>query len=430
MEASLKEVISTLKSREMLPAFPEGYRVPLPAVNKVELYLSFYGNDCCRHCITNAGPHRKEVMKPEDARKVLQNVAGYSVINRLRSVAAGGDFDFKMPDDCRKLDELTEPPPEMTDELIARYSDCLMGKGYISRWVKGGSSIDLNFGRPSVRLSGGEFFTWPHELEGRKIPESERLVYQKELLEDIREILPEYDIYILTNGRFAESGEKARQVVKHWAGGTGGGRGRTRISISLDIFHSPPKKSTVEEMLSRIWAACREYGLGAPFLYGLNNYWVALAGRALEEFGCCYGCRPEVNDAAGSEYIPGGDIRLDPVDLTATGGCRELKGFVCETEYGSMLVNNIVVMPSGRLAYCCACVGDFGSFLDDPADSLRNIMTDPVAVMLRREQTAINLLNIAVELDPSIKVFGYGRKAAATGSTCYQLLSGRRPKAE
>jgi len=91
-----------------------------------------------------------------------------------------------------------------------------------------------------------------------------------------------------------------------------------------------------------------------------------------------------------------------------------------------MLVDNIVIMTTGQLAYCCVCVGDFGNFLYEPENALKSITTDPVAMMLRREQTAINLLNIAVELDPTIKVFGYGKNAAVTGSTCYQFLSGKR----
>jgi len=426
MSATLETVLATLSARDLIPQFPDGFQVPLPAINKVEFYLSFYGNDCCSHCITDSGPHRKEVMQPHNIRPILENVAKYSVINRLRGVANGGKFVFDLPGKCKKLDDLAEPPEKMTDELIQQYSDCLMGKGYSSKWVKEDSTVDLNFGRPSVRLSGGEFYTWPHELDGRKIAENERLVYQKALLDNIREILPEYDIFILTNGRFAESDEKANRVIEHWAGDPTTAGGRTRMSISLDMFHRPPNGSTVEQMLKRIWAGNKASGLGAPFLYGINNHWVALAGRALEEFGCCHGCKVEFKNVSGSSYNPEGDIKLDPVDLVASGGCRELKGFVCETERGAILVNNIVIMPTGQLAYCCVCVGDFGNFLQKPEDALKSIMTDPIAMMLRREQTAINLLNIAVELDPTIKVFGYGKNVAVTGSTCYQLLSGKR----
>ncbi len=428
MSPTVKRVIHTLYQRDLIPSLPEGCQIPLPGINKIELYLSFYGNDCCKHCITNSGPHRKEVMKPGHARTILENAARHSVTTRLKNAAGGGKFEFRIPDKCKELDNLPGPPRKMNQELIQQYSNCLMGKGYTSRWVKGESNVELNFGRPSVRLSGGEFYTWPHKIDGREVPWRKRLLYQEQLLNDIREILPEYDIFILTNGRFAESREKTRDVIKHWSGGPTRSGGRTRMSISLDIFHRPPAGSTVEQMLDRIWNACKESGLGAPFLYGINNHWVALVGRALEKFGCCYGSRPDFRNVSRSSFNPESSIKLDPVDLAATGGCRELKGFICETEYGAMLVNNIVIMPAGQLAYCCACVGNFGNFREHPEEALKKITTDPIAMMLRREQSAINLLNIAVEMDPSIQVFGYGSRAAATGSTCYQLLSGKRPE--
>jgi hypothetical protein len=314
----------------------------------------------------------------------------------------------------------------MNEELIQEYAECLMGKGYSTKWISEAITVDLNFGRPSVRISGGEFYTWPHIIEGRKIPENERLNYQKQLLDNIRALLPEYDIFILTNGRFADSSEKANRVIEHWAGGETATGGRTRICISTDIFHRPPPRSTIEQMLQRIWAANKATGLGAPFLYGVTNHRIALVGRALEVFGCCNGCKPEFRNVSASSFNPEGDITLDPVDLTAMGGCRELKGFVCETEYGTMLVNNVSIMPSGRMAYCCVCVGDFGDFLHEPEECLRNSLSDPVAIMLRRKQTAIDLLNTAIELDPTIKIFGHGENAAVTGSTCYQLLTGMR----
>jgi len=47
-------------------------------------------------------------------------------------------------------------------------------------------------------------------------------------------------------------------------------------------------------------------------------------------------------------------------------------------------------------------------------------------LMLRRAETAIPLLNTAVELDPTIKVLGAGEHPAVTGSTCYQLMTGKR----
>ncbi len=426
MKPVLEKVLKKLNRKNLLPQLPDGFKAPTPAIKNVELYLSFYGNDRCEHCITNSGPHRKEVMPPKNARTILENIAAFSVINRLTTVANGGKFVFNPPHKCMELDKLSQPPEKMTEDLIQKYSQCLTGKGYSSRWIKGESSMHLNFGRPSLRISGGEFYTWPHLIEGQKIEENKRLLFQKQLLNDIREILPDYDIFILTNGRFAESDEKTRRVIKHWAGGTTKAGARTRLSISLDIFHRPPNGSTVEQMLKRIWAACKTSGLGAPYLYGINNHWVALAGRALQTFGCCHSSNTHFKNVSGSSYNPVDNIKLDPVDLVAKGGCDELKGFVCQTKYGTILVNNIVIMPTGRLAYCCVCVGDFGNFLENPQLALKRIVTDPVAMMLRKEQTAINLLNIAVESDPTIKVFGSRENAAVTGSTCYQLLSGSR----
>jgi hypothetical protein len=91
-----------------------------------------------------------------------------------------------------------------------------------------------------------------------------------------------------------------------------------------------------------------------------------------------------------------------------------------------MFVNNIIVMPSGRLAYCCVCVGDFGDFVNDPEECMKNCMRDPIAMMLRHKLTAASLLNTAAQMDPTIKLFKEGENAAVTGSTCYQLLSGKR----
>jgi hypothetical protein len=323
------------------------------------------------------------------------------------------------------LDELSQPPERLTEDMIQEYADCLMGRGYSSQWASPVSTVNLNFGRPSVRISGGEFYTWPHVIRDRRIPENERLNYQTQLLHSIRTTLPEHDIYILTNGRFAESAEKAKRVIEQWAAGETPAGGRTRICISTDIFHRPPPGSTVEQMLERIWAANRQAGLGAPYLYGVTNRRIALLGRALESFGCCSEMT-EFQNVSGSSFNPTADITLDPINLAAAGGCRELKGFVCETQHGVILVNNVVVMPSGRLAYCCACVGDFGDFLNDPEECLRRCLTDPVAMMLRRRETTISLLNIATELDPTIAVFGSGENASVAGSTCYQLLSGKR----
>jgi hypothetical protein len=426
MSLLVEKVVNNLSERNLLPEFPEGFNFPLPTINKVELYLSFYGNDRCAHCITNSGPDRKEILSPDNARRVIENVANYSIITRLCSIFGGGKFRFGRPDKCKELDGLSKPPDKMTKESIQEYVNCLAGRGYTSEWVKGDVTVKLNFGRPSVRISGGEFYTWPHSLDGRKIPEDERLNYQKQLLDNIRVLLPEYDIFILTNGRFAENDDKAGYVIEHWAGEQTPAGGRIRICISVDIFHSPPKGSTLEQMLERIWAASRRVGLGAPFLYGVTNHQVAIVGRALETFGNCDECKPEFKNVSGSLFNPAENIILDPVDLTVMNGCRELKGFVCETEKGTLFVNNIIVLPSGRLAYCCVCVGDLGDFVNEPEECMRNYMKDPVAVMLRHKQTAANLLNTAAQMDPTIKLFKEGENAAVTGSTCYQLLSGKR----
>lgn len=426
MQTLIKDVIKTAQQRSVMPQFPDSVRFPLPAINDVELYLTFHGNDTCAHCITNSGPHRKEIMTPNNAKKVIGNIAKFSVLTRLHRVERDGTFVFKRPQKWRVLDSREEPPDKLTDRLRQDYTDCLMGKGYTSQWNSKSGVTELNFGRPSIRISGGEFYTWPHELNGRKLDEGERLYYQRNLLDYIREALPEYDIFILTNGRFAESYSKTIRVIDHWSGKETAFGGLTRVCISVDIFHKPPRNSTVEEMLQRAWDACKLFGMGAPFLYGNASYRIGIMGRALDVYSCCKMASPERLNVSGSTINLPEKIEFDPIDLVTTGGCNELKGFICETEYGTILVNNIVVLPTGRLAYCCACIGDFGDFIEQPMQCLDNILKDPVAMMLRREQTAINLLNIAVELDPTIKVFGRGKFAAVTGSTCYQMLSGKR----
>ncbi len=426
MSRLVAEVLKRVES-DGLAVRNSSLNMPPVAVNKVELYLSFHGNDRCAHCVTCSGPHRQEMLLPDDARKVLRNVRDFSILTRLRQLSSVGHFRFARPRRCRELDTIERPPSELTAQLIGDYADCLMGKGYTSEWVGEGLTTTLPFGRPSIRLSGGEFFTWPHKLGGKPVEEDRRLELQCELLQQIRDILPEYDIFILTNGRFASSQQRADKVLAAWSGCSPAGGGRTRLSISIDVFHRPPPGSTVEEMLNRIWVACRKVNMGAPFLYGVTNARVGLVGRALTQLGCCKAEVSLITDMSGSGLNPRASLCLDPVDLAATDGCNELKGFFCETEYGIIPVNNIVVTPEGRMAYCCACVGDYGDFVHEPRRCLRNVLLDPVSVMLRRHETAVKLLNIAVKLDPSIKVFGTGENAAITGSTCYQMLTGRRP---
>ncbi|GEM_PF-1570609 len=422
----IEDVVRAARDRGFIPDIPDDLELPLPAVNKVEFYLSFHGNDRCAHCISCSGPHKQETISPADAMEIVKNVESFSILNRLKTVLGEGSFKFDRPEKCKKLDAMKKPPRVLTGEFKQDYADCLMGKGFTSQWIGSDEITHLNFGRPSIRLSGGEFSTWPHQIDGRRVPEKERFRYQRELLEHIRKLLPEYDIFILTNGRFAEKAEMTDRVIRQWLDTGQRGGGRTRICISVDVFHSPPPGNTVQGMLRQIWSACRHYGISAPYLYGITNNRVMLLGRALETFGCCKMNIVKPENISRSSINPVEEIHLDPVDLISTGGCNELKGFFCATKRGTILVNNIVILPTGNLAYCCACVGDFGNFKDDPERSLENIVRDPVALMLRREQTAVNLLNIAVEMDPSIKLFGSEKNAAVTGSTCYQLLSGKR----
>ena len=241
MQTLAKDVIKTAKERNVLPQFPNATHFPLPAINDIELYLSFHGNDACAHCITNSGPHRKEIMNPGNAKKVIDNIAKYSVLTRLHRIDGEGRFFFKRPPKWRILDSRGEPPEKLTDGLRQDYADCLMGKGYTSQWESKSRITELNFGRPSVRISGGEFYTWPHELNGRKIIEEERLYYQRNLLDYIRDTLPEYDIFILTNGRFAENYSKTIRVIDYWSGDETVFGGITRVCISVDIFHRPPR---------------------------------------------------------------------------------------------------------------------------------------------------------------------------------------------
>lgn len=398
----------------------------MPAVNKVELYLSFHGNDRCAHCVTCSGPEREETLPPADAHTVIGHIAEHSVLTRLGRIAAGASFSFTKPEGHTRLDRLSRPPRRLGEPLSREYADCLMGKGHTASLATGGRSTALCFGRPSIRISGGEFFTWPHKVRGRAVDEQTRLRYQADLLGHIRAAIPDYDVYILTNGRFASSPERAERVVRAWAGSSSGGSGRTRLCLSVDVFHRPPPKSTVRDMLERVWRACRRSGLGAPFLYGVPNRRVALVGRALTELACAPGTGCCDRGGAQEEICPSSQMLLDPVDLVATGGCNELKGFLCETPYGTVPVNNIVVTPEGELAYCCACVGTYGDFVNHPEECLRRIVSDPLSVMLRRRESAAKLLRIAAELDPTIAIFGTGETGAATGSTCYQLLSGVR----
>jgi len=427
MNDLVKRAVKITAHDGILPKLPQDFQLPIPAINKVELYLSFHGNDCCAHCITNSGPHREETLSPDNARTVLRNIAQNSIVTRLYDVIGGGTFNSDIPQQMVQFDALEHPPDRLTDPLCAQYADCLMGKGGISHWMIDNRAITLPFSRPSLRLSGGEFSMWPHKIAGKSVPSENRLHLQTGLLSSIRSILPEYDVYILTNGRFAVDMVSTEKVIGAWATAkSDAGNGRIRICISVDNFHRPPPGSTIEQMLERIWTSCRKTGLGAPYLYGVSNQRIGLLGRALRTFGCSSKHQKPISNVSGSTFVSSKYTKLDPVDLACTDGCDELKGFICKTPMGMIPVNNIVVAPSGHLAYCCACVGDYGNFVREPRTCLKNIVVDPISIMLRQQSTATHLLNLAVELDPTITVVQSGPNAAITGSTCYQLLSGMR----
>jgi len=428
MNSLVTQVVETLRRRSLLPEVPEAVARFVPAINKVELYPTFCCNDRCAHCITCSGPQRRQTLAPEDAGTVLEHVRDYSILTRLRQLLGDGRFCCDVPEQQRQLEVMAHPPRRLTDSLKSAYADCLQGKGQSAKWVSGSGSSALNFGRPSVRISGGEFFMWPAEVNGRTLSEGERIAEQGRLLERARAILPEHDVWILTNGRFATSRERADAVVDRWARGANAPSvgGRTRIGISVDVFHRPPPGSTVEEMLQRIWQPALAHGLGAPFLYGLPNHRIGYLGRTFGRFPVGRLEKGRIPNASRSTFNPVGDIIVDPVDLVASGGCREVRGFVFQHGAGCSPANNIVVAPSGRLVYCCACLGEYGDFVHEPEQALRRMLTDPIARMLRLAETVVPLMNTAVELDPTIKVLGRGEHSAVTASTCYQLMTGRR----
>ena len=181
-------------------------------------------------------------------------------------------------------------------------------------------------------------------------------------------------------------------------------------------------------MLNRIWTAAWKYGFMAPHLYGIPNQTIGLIGRALDNFRPGKIQKNEVNNVSQSSFNPLTYIIVDPYDLVKSGGCRETKGFVIKNGEGVLLGNNVFISPSGHLVYCCACVGNYGDFINNPQECMRTIVTDPLARALRNKETVAPLLNLAAELDPTINIFGTGDNAAVTGSTCFQMLSGKRLK--
>jgi hypothetical protein len=192
------------------------------------------------------------------------------------------------------------------------------------------------------------------------------------------------------------------------------------------MFHTPPKNSTIEEMLHRTWTSCKKNGAYSPFLYGVPNDRISLLGRAFKNFKVGIIEKNLNINRSGSQVNPVKDLVVDPVDLISSDGCNEVKGFSVQHGSKGILVNNIVVSPDGHMVFCCACLGTYGNFVSKPEECLKNMVMDPVSLMLRKGDTSIDLLNTAVKLDPTIKIFGKGVHPAVTGSTCYQMISGER----
>ncbi len=407
-----EKLLNQLKKENLLPEIPEN--LPTPSINDVELYLSFYGNDACPHCITCSGPHRKEIMLPSDTKKIIDHIAQFSILQSLNRILKSGYFFSDTSKLKEKLDTRLCYPKKLDDTEIFQYADSIMGKADTSKWIINNNYLPLNFGRPAIRISGGEFYCWPRQIDGKILNENERLNYQQDLLQYIHKKLPQYDIWILTNGRFAETITQANKVIKKWAIPADTNAGKVRICLSVDVFHKTPKNKTTNNMLKYIWKAVAKYNLAAPYIYSIPNKKIFLSGRAFKNFD------------EGTINKNNKQIIVDSNSLIPSNGCNELKGFVCETPHGNLLVNNIVVLPSGHLAYCCVAVGDYGSFLNTPEKTLKNITQNPIARMLSSGEYAFKLLELACKMDSSIKTYGQSKEKIASGATCYQLLSGVR----
>jgi len=89
-------------------------------------------------------------------------------------------------------------------------------------------------------------------------------------------------------------------------------------------------------------------------------------------------------------------------------------------------VNNINIAPDGHITFCCAQFGDYGDFVKNPKNTLKNLIINPISYMLRNAESIDNLLRLVVELNPTIKLFPDGTTRYATGTTCYQFLTGKR----
>ncbi len=427
-----QQVIKAAKNKKILPEMIPLDKTPIPAIHKVEWDLTFHCNDYCKHCVTNSGPECKEFTKTSDCEKIIENIKKYNLINRFRIIFKNKkiDFDFKSNSVLKKLENLKKPPAKLTEKISASYLECLHGNNYKTILKIGNEYKKLSFGRPHIRLSGGEFYTWPREKNGKTLDEKERLKEQSFFLKKLRKNLPEYDIWILTNGRFASNKDQTCKVLSFWNKHIdleNNDTGKTRICISTDPFHSPPSNSSIRDMLDNMWYACKKNHFSSPFLYGIPKKEIYFAGRAFETMDI--GKYSDFKNASKSNFNPTKNYKVTTNSLIKSDGCNELKGFFVKV--GENLVipsNNININPSGHLSYCCAQVGDFGDFVNNPVDTLKNVVRNPVAVMMRRGDTVSLFLNLVASMDPSIKVFGEGKEAAVVGSTCYQMLSGKRKK--
>ncbi len=426
MNTLITEVLEKAKERDIIS--PTTTDMPMAYISSAELYITFNCNDKCEHCITESGGNRKEIMSPKDATRAVENIATYSILHPLRRLYGNGTYHYTPPSQCEKLDEMEKPPKKLSYTLMQTYNVCAIGREGISQWVSEDGTFKLNFRKPAIRLSGGEFFMWPKMLDGKRLSEDERLVFQENLIREIRSKLPDYDVWILTNGRFATDHERTDKVIRHWAkyANTSSADAKMRICMSIDAFHRPPHKSTIREMVGRIWSSAWKYGLMAPHLYGIPNQSIGLIGRALDNFHPGKMQKNEIKNVSKSSFNPLTYVIVEPYDLVKSGGCMETKGFVIKNGEGVLLGNNVFIAPSGHLVYCCACVGDYGDFINNPEECMKNIVTDPLAVALRNKETVVPFLKLATELDPTITIFGTGENAAVTGSTCYQMLSGKR----
>ncbi len=180
-------------------------------------------------------------------------------------------------------------------------------------------------------------------------------------------------------------------------------------------------------MLENMWYGCKKNNFPSPFLYGIPKKEIYFAGRAFEKMDI--GTYSGFKNASKSTFNPTKNYKVTTNSLVETDGCNELKGFLVKLNENLVIpCNNLNINPDGHLSYCCAQVGDFGDFVNNPVDTLKNVVRNPVAVMMRRGDTVGPFLNLVASMDPSIKVFGKGKDAAVVGSTCYQMLSGKRKK--